>query len=252
MNILTTTPATTTSAVAETLSPAALRRVLLAASLGTLFEWYDFYLYGSLAVFFGGLFFPHGQRHGAAAREPGHLRRRLRRPAARARWSSATSAISSAASTPSSSPWRPWGSPPRSSACCRPTRRSASPPRSCWSRCGSCKGLALGGEYGGAATYVAEHVPRRKRGYYTSYIQTTATLGFFLSMGVIGTTRVVLGEGGLQELRLAASPFLCLVRPARRFALHSAEDAGDLRSSAGSRAPDKTRRIRSRRASPTL
>jgi MFS family permease len=56
------------------------------------------------------------------------------------------------------------------------------------------QGLALGGEYGGAATYVAEHVPDERRGYYTSYIQTTATLGFFLSMGVIGTTRVVAGE----------------------------------------------------------
>src|SRR6185437_2783041 len=51
------------------------------------------------------------------------------------------------------------------------------------------QGLALGGEYGGAATYVAEHVPDRKRGYYTSYIQTTATLGFFLSMGIIAAAR---------------------------------------------------------------
>ena len=56
------------------------------------------------------------------------------------------------------------------------------------------QGLALGGEYGGAATYVAEHVPDSKRGYYTSFIQTTATLGFFLSMGVIGTTRLAFGE----------------------------------------------------------
>jgi MFS family permease len=56
------------------------------------------------------------------------------------------------------------------------------------------QGLALGGEYGGAATYVAEHVADAKRGYYASFIQTTATLGFLLSMGVIGTTRTVLGE----------------------------------------------------------
>ncbi len=47
------------------------------------------------------------------------------------------------------------------------------------------QGLALGGEYGGAATYVAEHSPPDKRGYYTSWIQTTATLGLFLSLGVI-------------------------------------------------------------------
>jgi MFS family permease len=55
------------------------------------------------------------------------------------------------------------------------------------------QGLALGGEYGGAATYVAEHVPDDRRGYYTSYIQTTATLGFFVSLGVIGSTRLLLG-----------------------------------------------------------
>ena len=47
------------------------------------------------------------------------------------------------------------------------------------------QGLALGGEYGGAATYVAEHSPAHKRGYYTSWIQTTATLGLFLSLGII-------------------------------------------------------------------
>lgn len=56
------------------------------------------------------------------------------------------------------------------------------------------QGLALGGEYGGAATYVAEHAPDNKRGYYTSFIQTTATLGLFVSLGVILATRLSLGE----------------------------------------------------------
>jgi MFS family permease len=51
------------------------------------------------------------------------------------------------------------------------------------------QGLALGGEYGGAATYVAEHAPPNRRGYYTSWIQTTATLGLFVSLGVILLTR---------------------------------------------------------------
>ncbi len=55
------------------------------------------------------------------------------------------------------------------------------------------QGLALGGEYGGAATYVAEHVPANRRGYYTSFIQTTATLGLFLSLGVILTVRRITG-----------------------------------------------------------
>ncbi len=56
------------------------------------------------------------------------------------------------------------------------------------------QGLALGGEYGGAATYIAEHSPQGKRGYYTSWIQTTATLGLFLSLGVILITRQLLGN----------------------------------------------------------
>lgn len=56
------------------------------------------------------------------------------------------------------------------------------------------QGLALGGEYGGAATYVAEHAPAGSRGFYTSFIQTTATLGLFVSLGVILATRTTLGE----------------------------------------------------------
>jgi MHS family proline/betaine transporter-like MFS transporter len=55
------------------------------------------------------------------------------------------------------------------------------------------QGLALGGEYGGAATYVAEHAPQGKRGFYTSFIQTTATLGLFVSLGVIVFIRQTMG-----------------------------------------------------------
>lgn len=55
------------------------------------------------------------------------------------------------------------------------------------------QGLALGGEYGGAATYVAEHAPENRRGFFTSWIQTTATLGLFLSLGVIVITKNILG-----------------------------------------------------------
>lgn len=55
------------------------------------------------------------------------------------------------------------------------------------------QGLALGGEYGGAATYVAEHAPVGRRGFYTSFIQTTATLGLFVSLGVILATRQSMG-----------------------------------------------------------
>jgi MFS family permease len=61
------------------------------------------------------------------------------------------------------------------------------------------QGLALGGEYGGAATYVAEHAPQGKRGAYTSWIQTTATLGLFLSLMVILGTRTAMGEKDFGE-----------------------------------------------------
>jgi MFS family permease len=61
------------------------------------------------------------------------------------------------------------------------------------------QGLALGGEYGGAATYVAEHAPEGKRGLYTSWIQTTATLGLFLSLVVIILVRTLLGEDAFKD-----------------------------------------------------
>lgn len=61
------------------------------------------------------------------------------------------------------------------------------------------QGLAMGGEYGGAATYVAEHAPAARRGYYTSFIQTTATLGIFLSIGVILAVRYSVGVEAFNE-----------------------------------------------------
>ena len=64
------------------------------------------------------------------------------------------------------------------------------------------QGLALGGEYGGAATYVAEHAPPGKRGFYTSWIQTTATLGLFLALLLILGFRTAMGED-LWQLGLA-------------------------------------------------
>jgi MFS family permease len=61
------------------------------------------------------------------------------------------------------------------------------------------QGLALGGEYGGAATYVAEHAPDSRRGYFTSYIQITATAGLFLSVFVIVLTRKLMGEAAFKD-----------------------------------------------------
>ena len=170
-----------------------LRAVIFASSLGTLFEWYDFYLYGSLAVFFGGLFFPKGNdtaqllaslaTFGAGfgvrplgAVVFGHIGDLIGRKYTFL-ITMATMGLSTAIIG------------------ILPTYESAGLLATAMLvLLRLLQGLALGGEYGGAATYVAEHVPDHKRGYYTSFIQTTATLGFFVSMGVIGTTRIVLGE----------------------------------------------------------
>jgi len=172
---------------------ATLKRVITASSLGTLFEWYDFYLYGSLAVFFGGLFFPSGNEtaqllaslatFGAGfgvrplgAVVFGHIGDLIGRKYTFL-VTMATMGLSTALTglLPTYEQIGIW------STVILVTLRLL-------------QGLALGGEYGGAATYVAEHVPDTKRGYYTSYIQTTASLGFFLSMGIIGTTRSLYGE----------------------------------------------------------
>ncbi len=173
--------------------PRVLRPIIVASSLGTLFEWYDFYLYGSLAVFFGGLFFPKGNEtaqllaslatFGAGfgvrplgAVVFGYIGDRVGRKYTFL-VTMATMGLSTAfiGLLPTYDRIGIWAT------VLLVTLRLL-------------QGLALGGEYGGAATYVAEHVPDRKRGYYTSYIQTTATLGFFLSMGIIGTARLGLGE----------------------------------------------------------
>jgi len=61
------------------------------------------------------------------------------------------------------------------------------------------QGLALGGEYGGAAVFVAEHVPDNKRGFYTSFIQITATLGLFVSLAVIVATQQSMSPATFQD-----------------------------------------------------
>jgi len=181
----------------DPLEPAALRKVILAASLGTLFEWYDFYLYGSLAVFFGGLFFPKANptaqllaslaTFGAGfgvrplgAFVFGHLGDLVGRKYTFL-VTMATMGLSTAL------------------VGLLPTYASIG----IWATVflvllRLLQGLALGGEYGGAATYVAEHVRDEERGYRTAYIQTTATLGFFLSMGVIGSLRTAVGEAAFK------------------------------------------------------
>src|SRR6266542_4646236 len=161
------------------------RRVVLASSVGTVFEWYDFYVYAILAPFFAGLFFPPGNQTAAllgafGAYAAGFLVRpfgaiifgRIGDLVGRKYTFLVTIVVMGGATfavglLPTFSQIG-WAAP-----VLLVTLRLL-------------QGLALGGEYGGAATYVAEHSRPHERGYTTSFIQTTATLGFFLALGIIG------------------------------------------------------------------
>ena len=158
------------------------RKVIFASSLGTVFEWFDFYLYGTLAPFFASLFFPPGNDTAAllaafATFGAGFVVRplgalvfgRLGDLIGRKYTFLITIIVHGRRDV-------------RWSAFCRPSQRSAGLAPVLLVALRLAQGLALGGEYGGAATYVAEHAPHAQRGYYTSWIQTTATLGFFLSL----------------------------------------------------------------------
>jgi MFS family permease len=160
------------------------KKVIFASSLGTVFEWYDFYLYGSLAAFIGAAFFsqyPEATRNIFAllAFAAGFLVRpfgalvfgRLGDLVGR-KYTFLITIVIMGLST------FLVGLLPGSA-----TIGILAPIILIGLR--MLQGLALGGEYGGAATYVAEHSPPGKRGYYTSFIQTTATLGLFLSLIVI-------------------------------------------------------------------
>ena len=174
------------------------RKVIFASSLGTVFEWYDFYLYGTLAVIIGNQFF--------SALDP------------------ASRTIFSLLAFAAGFIVRPFGAlvfgrlgdmigrkytflvtilimglstfivgllPSYASI------GVAAPVILIALR--MLQGLALGGEYGGAATYVAEHSPHGKRGFYTSWIQTTATMGLFLSLLVILGVRTAIGEAAFAD-----------------------------------------------------
>lgn len=187
----------TASAVGKPMTPEE-KKVIFASSLGTVFEWYDFYLYGTLAVIIGNQFF--------SALDP------------------ASRTIFSLLAFAAGFIVRPFGAlvfgrlgdmigrkytflvtilimglstfivgllPSYSSI------GIAAPIILIGLR--MLQGLALGGEYGGAATYVAEHAPHGKRGAFTSWIQTTATLGLFLSLLVILGTRTAIGEAAFAD-----------------------------------------------------
>ncbi len=169
------------------------RKVIIASSLGTVFEWYDFYLYGSLAVIIGVKFFgqfPEATRNIFAllAFAAGFLVRpfgalvfgRLGDLVGR-KYTFLITILIMGAST------FVVGLMPTSDQI-----GLAAPVILIALR--MLQGLALGGEYGGAATYVAEHAPQGRRGFYTSWIQTTATMGLFLSLIVILVTQAATGD----------------------------------------------------------
>jgi MFS family permease len=167
------------------------KRVIFASSLGTVFEWYDFYLYATLAPFFAALFFPKGNETAAllsafATYAAGFLVRpfgalvfgRVGDLVGR-KYTFLVTIVVMGTSTFLVGLLPTFESIGWFAPILLVTLRLL-------------QGLALGGEYGGAATYVAEHAPNRRRGYDTSWIQTTATLGFFLALAVIGGARVLM------------------------------------------------------------
>jgi MFS family permease len=174
------------------------KRVIFASSLGTVFEWYDFYLYGSLAAIIAKQFFT-GLDEGSAfifallAFAAGFIVRpfgalvfgRLGDMIGR-KYTFLITILIMGLST------FIVGILPNYN-----TIGVAAPVILIALR--MLQGLALGGEYGGAATYVAEHAPQGKRGAYTSWIQTTATLGLFLSLIVILATRTAIGEAAFAD-----------------------------------------------------
>ena len=174
------------------------KKVIFASSLGTVFEWYDFYLYGSLAAIIAKQFFS-GLDAGSAfifallAFAAGFIVRpfgalvfgRLGDMIGR-KYTFLVTIVIMGLST------FIVGLLPNYAAI-----GVAAPVILIALR--MLQGLALGGEYGGAAVYVAEHAPHHKRGEYTSWIQTTATLGLFLSLMVILGTRTAVGEAAFAD-----------------------------------------------------
>jgi len=174
------------------------KKVIFASSLGTVFEWYDFYLYGSLAAIIAKQFFS-GLDAGSAfifallAFAAGFIVRpfgaiffgRLGDMIGR-KYTFLVTILIMGLSTFVVGILPNYASIGVAAPVILIALRLL-------------QGLALGGEYGGAATYVAEHSPHGKRGAYTSWIQTTATLGLFLSLMVILGTRTAIGEAAFAD-----------------------------------------------------
>ncbi|MDQ7975740.1 MFS transporter [Paraburkholderia sp. SARCC-3016] len=169
------------------------KRVIFASSLGTVFEWYDFYLAGSLAAFISKSFFSGvnptagfiftllGFAAGFAVRPFGALVFGRLGDLVGRKYTFLITIVIMGLSTCVVGFLPGYASIGIAAPVIFIAMRLL-------------QGLALGGEYGGAATYVAEHAPANRRGFYTSWIQTTATLGLFLSLLVILGVRTWMGE----------------------------------------------------------
>src|SRR5260370_107783 len=174
------------------------RKVIFAASLGTAFEWYDFFIYGTLSSFLAKYFFSNVPPNvgfifallafaaGFVVRSFGALIFGHFGDLVGRKYTFLTTMTLMGIGTffigrlPG---YDTWG--------------IAAPTVLIGLRL--VQGLALGGEYGGAATYVAEHAPMGKRGFYTSWIQTTATLGLFMALLIILGIRTVMGEAAFLD-----------------------------------------------------
>ena len=173
-------------------SPKGIWKVITASSVGTLIEWYDFYIFGSLSTIIAQKFFPDVNpttallstlatfAAGFIVRPFGALvfgrlgdiiGRKYTFMLTLILMGGATFLIGLVPSYATIGAWAPF----------------------LVLLLRLLQGLALGGEYGGAATYVAEYAPAHRRGYFTSWIQTTATLGLFVSLGVILSVRRIVG-----------------------------------------------------------
>jgi MFS family permease len=172
--------------------------VIAASSAGTVIEWYDFYIFGSLAAVISGVFYPETNTTisllkwlatfavGFAVRPFGALFFGRMGDLVGRKYAFMVTLLLMGGSTAAIGLLPGYATMGVLAPILLVTLRML-------------QGLALGGEYGGAAIYVAEHAPDNKRGYYTSFIQTTATLGLFLSLLVILATKNAMSDADFKE-----------------------------------------------------
>lgn len=206
------------------INPGQLRKVVIGASLGTAFEWYDFFIFATLATTVGPLFFPKSlgdtgvflaslatYASGLILRPFGSMLFGRLGDVVGRKTTFVTTMILMGVST--------------ASVGLLPTYEQVgiwAPVMLVSLRC--LQGLALGGEYGGAVTYVAEHINSRVRGYVTSWIQICATMGFFLSLIVVLVCKALISNDDFNNwgwrLPFLISIILCFVSFYVRLRLH--------------------------------